>query len=73
MIRVIHADTSVVTSAPNEVIVKGPDGVDVSLTPAAAMTVADDLVEMAAQAAGKQVFADSLGKRIIALTGRKRT
>ena len=66
MIRIIHADTSVVTSAPNEVILDGPDGVDVSLTPAAAVAVAADLIEMAAQAAGKQAIADELAKRLAA-------
>jgi len=66
MIRIIHEDSSVVTSAPNEVIVEGPEDVDISLTPSAAVRTATELLEKASEAVGKQAFSDDLGKRLAA-------
>lgn len=64
MIRMIHDDAPVITSAPDEVIVVGPETVDFSLTPRAAMQAGEKLIRMACEARGKKVFAEKLGMRL---------
>lgn len=62
--RIIHDDPPVVSSAPNEVVLTGPETVDISLTPRAAVEAAEELLVMAADALGKKAFADGLGMRL---------
>lgn len=69
MIRVIHNEASVVSSKVNEVLVLGPDDVDISLTPGAAVRTAGALLEKAAEAVGKQALSDENCKRL-AVRGR---
>jgi hypothetical protein len=64
MIRVIHNEPSIVSSKIDEVIVLGPDDVDISLTPAAAVQTAGELLEKAAEAIGKKAFYDENFKRL---------
>lgn len=64
MIRIIHDDAPIVSCAPGEVVVLGPETVDISLTPRAAVEAAEELVIMAANALGKKAFADGLGMRL---------
>lgn len=66
MIRVIHNNPSIVSSKINEVIVLGPEDVDISLTPAAAVQTAGELLEKAAEAIGKKAFSDENCKRLAA-------
>ena len=68
MIKIIHDEASKITTEPNEVMVDGPDGVDVSLTPRAAVRLAEGLTVKAAEAVGKQAFADEIGRRLLART-----
>ena len=62
--RMIHDDGPVVSSGPNEVVVTGPETVDVSLTPRAAVQAAEELLVEAAEALGKKAFVDGLGMRL---------
>ena len=50
MIRVIHKKPSTVSSKIDEVVVVGPEDVDISLTPSAAVETAGALLEKAAEA-----------------------
>ena len=70
MIRIIHKDTSLVTSEPSEVIVEGPEATDFSLTPAAAVHTAKDLLASAEDASDKQSVMDDVGRRLLALKKR---
>jgi len=49
---------SEVTAAEGEVMVDGPDGVAVSLTPEAAMETSDRLLKAGAMARGQQIEAE---------------
>jgi hypothetical protein len=51
---IIHKDSSHVDSAPGEVMVSGPDGVAVSMTPEAAAKTGGKLIDHAAEAKGKE-------------------
>lgn len=51
----VYDEPSNVSAERGEVIVNGPDGVDVSLTPDAAAETSDRLLAAAAQAEGQQV------------------
>lgn len=64
MIRLIHDDPPVISSAPDEVVLIGPEDVDISLTPRAAIQAGGELIEKACQAVGKQALAKELGKRL---------
>ena len=70
MARIIHKDTSVVTSEPSEVILEGPEETDFSLTPAAAVHTAKDLLTSAEDASDKQSIIDDIGRRLWALKKR---
>ncbi len=70
MIRVIHDDKSMVSSKPSEVIMQGPDDIDVSMTPRAAVETAGELLEKAAEAVGKQAVSDDQSKRMAAQGAR---
>ena len=47
-----------VTAKDGEVILDGPDGVDVKITPEAAEETADNLIRGAVEAAGQRRFKD---------------
>jgi membrane peptidoglycan carboxypeptidase len=47
-----------VTAKHGDVVLDGPDGVDVALTPDAALTTSDRLLDAAAEARGQQVSAE---------------
>jgi osmotically-inducible protein OsmY len=49
-----------VTAKDGEVMLDGPDGVDVKVTPEAAEETADNLIKGAAEAAGQRRFKDHL-------------
>lgn len=53
----LHDEPSEVDADEGQVLVDGPDGVSVSLTPEAALETADRLVEGAMMAKGQQVSA----------------
>lgn len=54
-----------VTAKDGQVLVDGPDGVDVALTPEAAEKTADRLIENAVRAAGQRHFKEMKeGKRL---------
>jgi hypothetical protein len=50
-----HAEPSEVTAEEGEVVVDGPDGVAVSLTPEAAIETSDRLLDAALMAQGQRV------------------
>ena len=50
----VHGDSSNVDNAANEVMVSGPDGVAVSMTPEAALETGRKLIEHAEQAINKR-------------------
>ena len=50
-----YDEASKVEAKAGDVTVKGPDGVDVKLTPDAAMEIADRLTEGAAEAHGQRI------------------
>ena len=52
----LYSEASHVSAKDGEVLVDGPDGVDVALTPEAAEETGDRLIEQAAQAAGQRLF-----------------
>jgi len=52
----VFDEATKVTAKDGEVILDGPDGVDVKVTPAAAEETADNLIEGAAEAAGQRRF-----------------
>jgi hypothetical protein len=51
----VYREPSEVTPSAGAVAVKGPDGVDVTLTPEAAAETSDRLIEAAAQARGLEL------------------
>ena len=51
----LFSKPSDVSSEDGQVLVDGPDGVDVALTPEAAEQTADRLIEHAANAAGQRI------------------
>jgi hypothetical protein len=59
----IHEKPSHVQNAAGEVIMDGPDGVAVSMTPEAASMTAARLIDNAAEAKGKQQIEDDLQQR----------
>ena len=71
MIRVIHNEPSTVSSKINDVVVLGPDDVDISLTPNAAVLIAGELLEKAAEAIGKKAFYDENFKRLAIRTANR--
>ena len=75
MIRIIHDDIPAISAKTDEVILVGPDDVDISLTPSAANRTAEGLIEKAAEAIGKRAAIEDDCKRMAAgsiLTGRLR-
>jgi len=52
----VFDEATKVTAKDGEVILDGPDGVDVKVTPEAAEETADNLIEGAAEAAGQRRF-----------------
>ena len=70
MIRVIHKKPSTVSSKIDEVVVVGPEDVDISLTPSAAVETAGALLEKAAEAVGKRAISDDDCKRMAARARR---
>ncbi len=54
----IYAEPSSVTVEDGAVVVDGPDGVDVQLTPDAAEETSDRLLEGAMKARGQKYFSD---------------
>jgi hypothetical protein len=54
----IHSEPSEVSAEPDEVIVDGPDGVAVSLTPDAAIETSNRLFDAGAEARGKKIMQD---------------
>jgi membrane peptidoglycan carboxypeptidase len=50
----LYDEATKVTAKDGEVILDGPDGVDVKLTPEAANETSDRLLEAASQAAGQR-------------------
>ena len=70
MIRVIHNKPSKVSSKIDEVIVEGPEDVDISLTPAAAVATAGALFEKAAEAVGKKAVCEDNNRRMAARAHR---
>ena len=51
----VYDEASETTAEDGSVHVEGPDGVDVKLTPEAALTTSDKLLESAAEAQGQRV------------------
>ena len=49
-----YDETTKVTAEDGEVILDGPDGVDIKITPEAADQTADNLIKGAAKAAGQR-------------------
>ena len=58
----LHDEPSTVTAEHGQVMVDGPDGVAVSLTPDAAVETSDRLLEAAVEAQG-QILAESLAEK----------
>jgi osmotically-inducible protein OsmY len=54
----LYDEATKVTAKNGEVILDGPDGVDVKLTPEAAQQTSDNLMEGAARAAGQRKLKD---------------
>jgi hypothetical protein len=52
----VFDEATKVTAKDGEVILDGPDGVDVRVTPEAAEETADNLIKGAAEAAGQRRF-----------------
>ena len=57
----VYREPSQVTASAGEVAVKGPDGVDLTLSPEAAVETSDRLIEAAAQARGLELQERLLG------------
>ncbi len=55
MDKQLHDEPSIVTAENGEVIVDGPDGVAISMTPEAAAETSDRLLHGAAQAQGQAI------------------
>ena len=53
-----YSEPSQVAAEAGRVLVDGPDGIDVALTPEAAAITSDRLLEQAAKAAGQQRLSD---------------
>lgn len=53
-----HDEPSDVVAEQGEVLVEGPDGVSVSLTPAAALETSDRLLKAGTQAHGQRMLED---------------
>ena len=58
----LHDEPSTVTADHGQVLVDGPDGVAVSLTPDAAVETSDRLLEAAVEAQG-QILAETLAEK----------
>lgn len=56
MVDRLHDQPSEVEAQEGEVLVNGPDGVSISLTPEAALETSDRLVEGAIRAKGQQAI-----------------
>lgn len=56
MDKEIYDEPSSVNAEEGKVVVDGPDGVDVTLTPEAAVESGERLIEQAATAAGQRYF-----------------
>ena len=54
----LYAEATEVTARDGEVILDGPDGVDVKITPKTAKQTTDNLIEDAVQARGQRRFKD---------------
>lgn len=54
----LYDEATEVTAKDGEVILDGPDAVDVKITPEAAEETADNLIRGAAEAAGQRRFKD---------------
>jgi hypothetical protein len=52
----LYDEATKVSAENGEVILDGPDGVDVRLTPEAAQETSDNILEGAAEAAGQRVL-----------------
>jgi hypothetical protein len=59
----VHNEPSDVTAEEGEVIVEGPDGVNVSLTPDAAVETSDRLLKGGMEANGQRVAAEREAQR----------
>lgn len=59
----IHSEPSDVSAETDEVIVDGPDGVAVSLTPDAAIETSNRLFDAGAEARGKKIMEDKRNAR----------
>jgi hypothetical protein len=62
MIRVIHTEPPTVISKASEVVVVGPDNLDLSLAPGAAVRTAEELVKKAGEAIGKQAASNAYAR-----------
>jgi hypothetical protein len=58
----LYDEATEVTAKDGEVILDGPDAVDVKVTPEAAVETADNLIEGAAMAAGQRRLKNSAHK-----------
>jgi hypothetical protein len=58
----LYNEATEVTASDGEVILDGPDGVDVKVTPEAAEQTADNLIDGAVKARGQRRFKDFLHK-----------
>ena len=58
----LHDEASTVTAEKGQVLVDGPDGIAVSLTPDAAAETSDRLLHAAAEAQG-QILTEALAER----------
>jgi hypothetical protein len=54
----LYDEATTVTAEDGEVVLDGPDGVDVKLTPEAAKETSDRLLDGAVEAAGQRRFKD---------------
>lgn len=59
----IFDEASTVSTDDGHVVVKGPDAVDISVTPEAAVETANRLLDHAAEAEGHRMLAEEAGDR----------
>jgi hypothetical protein len=59
----LYDEPTKVTAENGEVRLDGPNGIDVSMTPEAALETSDRLLSAGLAAQGQKVEADKLGKR----------
>ncbi len=59
----LYDDATKVSTNKGRVVLDGPDGVDVEITPEAALETAERLTTNAAQAAGERRFEENKGKQ----------